>query len=64
MRKSDITPATLASQEEEVPLQTNVIDENLDINMEEFNEPMEVIHEPMKIIPGDHMNCLSNNSIP
>ena len=54
VRKGDITPATSTSQEEEVPLQVNFIDENLGINMEELNELMEVIHEPMKIIPGDH----------
>ena len=54
-------PLTSASQEEDVPLQANFIDENLDINMEELNEPMEVIHEPMKNIPGDHTYCLSNS---
>ena len=64
MREGDITPATSTSQEKEVPLQTNFIDENLDINMEELNEPMEVIHEPMKIIPGDYTCCLPNNSTP
>ena len=32
--------------------------------MEELNEPMEGIHEPMKIIPGDHTYCLTNNSSP
>ena len=57
-------PLTSASQEEDVPLQANFIDENLDINMEELNEPMEGIHEPMKIIPGDHTYCLTNNSSP
>ena len=57
-------PLTSASQEEDVPLQANFIDENLDINMEELNEPMEVIHEPMKNIPGDHTYCLSNSSTP
>ena len=64
VREGDITPATSTSQEEEVPLQPNFIDENLDINMEELNEPMKVIHEPMKIIPGDHTYCLPNNYTP
>ena len=32
-RESEITPATSTSQEEEVPLQANFIDENFDINM-------------------------------
>ena len=59
-----ITPATSTSQEEEVPLQTNFIDENLDNNMEELNEPMEIIHEPMKNIPGDYKYSLPNNSTP
>ena len=60
--ESGITHAT--SQEEEVPLLANFIDENLDINMEELNQPMEVIHEPMKVIPGDHTYCLPNNYTP
>ena len=64
MREVDITPATSTSQEEDEPLQTNFIDENLSINMEELNGSMEVIHEPMKIIPGDHTYCLPNNSTP
>ena len=45
-------------------LQTNFIDKNLDINMEECNEPMEIIHEPMKIIPGDQRYCLPYNYTP
>ena len=53
--------ASAISQEEEVPLKENFIDENLDINREGCNEPMEIIHESMKIIPGDHIYCLSNN---
>ena len=32
--------------------------------MEILNEPMEVIHEPIKIIPGDHTYWLPNNSTP
>ena len=64
LRESEIIPVTSTSQEEEVPLQANFIDENLDVNMEELNEPMEVIHEPVKIIPGDHTYCLTNNSTP
>ena len=64
MREGDVAPATSTSQEEEVPLQANFIYENLDINMEERNEPMEFIHEPMKIIPGDHTYCLPNNYTP
>ena len=40
MRAGDITPATSISQEEELPLQGNFIDKNLDINLEELNEPM------------------------
>ena len=64
MRDGDITPATSTSQEEDVPVQANFIDKNLDINMEELNEPMEIIHEQMKIIPGDHTYCLPNNSTP
>ena len=62
MREDDITPATF--QKEEVPLQANCIDENLDINMEELNEPMEVIYETIKIILGDHTYYLQNNSTP
>ena len=54
VREVDITPATSNSQEKAIPLQANFTDENLDINMEELNEPMEFIHEPMKIIPGYH----------
>ena len=60
MREGDITPATF--QKEEVPLQANCIDENLDINMEELNEPIEVIYETIKIILGDHTYYLQNNS--
>ena len=56
--------ASAISQEEEVPLKENFIDENLDINREGCNEPMEIIHESMKIIPGDHIYCLSNNYTP
>ena len=37
---------------------------NLDINIEECNEPMEIIHEPMKIIPGDQTYCLPYNYTP
>ena len=62
MRAGDITPATSISQEEELPLQGNFIDKNLDINLEELNEPMQIIHEPMKTIPGDRTYCLRNNS--
>ena len=54
VREGDITPTTSTSQEEGVSLQANFIYENLDINMMELNEPIEVIHEPMEIIPGDH----------
>ena len=64
VRVGDITHGTSTSQEEEIPLQANFIDENLDINMEELNEPMEFIHEPMKTIPRDHTYCLPNNSTP
>ena len=64
VREVDITPATSTSQEDEEPLQANFIDENLEIKMEEVNEPMEIIHEPMKIIPGDYTYCLPNNSTP
>ena len=46
------------------PWKANFLDENLYINMEELNEPMEVIYEPMKTIPGDHTYYLSNNSTP
>ena len=35
--KGDITPVTSTSQEEEVPLQANFIDENLDVNLEELH---------------------------
>ena len=42
VREGHITPATSTSQEEEVPLQANFIDQNLDINMEELDKPMEV----------------------
>ena len=62
-REGDITRATSTSQEEEVPLKAKFIDENLDINMEEFNEPTEVIHESMKIVPGDHTYCLPSKNI-
>ena len=54
VREVDIAPATSTFQEKKVPQQANFIDENLDINMEELNEPMKFIHEPMKIIPGDY----------
>ena len=64
VREGDITPATSTSQEDEVPMLANFLDENLDINMEELNEPMEVIYEPMKTIPGDHTYCIRNNSTP
>ena len=60
--EGDSTSATSTSQEQLVPQQANFIDENLGINTEELNEPMEVIHEPVKIIPGDHTYCLPNNS--
>ena len=46
VREIDITST---SQEEEGPPQANFIDENLDINMEELNESMDVIHEPIKL---------------
>ena len=59
-----IPPASSFSQEDEVPLQASFIDENLDINMEERNEPMKVIHEAKEIIPGDHTYCLLSNSTP
>ena len=49
--EGDITHGTSTSQEEEVPLQANFIDENLDINIGELNEPIEVIHEPTKVRP-------------
>ena len=66
MREGDIITATPTSKGEKVPLQTNFIDETLDINMESElnNVPMEVIHETMKTIPGDHIYCLPNNSTP
>ena len=35
--KGDITPVTSTSQEEEVPLQANFIDENLDVNLEKLH---------------------------
>ena len=54
MKEGDITSATSIAQEEKVPLQANFTDENLDINTEKLNEPLEVIHEPVKIIPGDY----------
>ena len=47
-RESDIAPASIFSQEEEVPLQASFMDENLDINIEELNEPMKCIHEAKK----------------
>ena len=55
MREGDIITATPTSKGEKVPLQTNFIDETLDINMESElnNVPMEVIHETMKTIPGE-----------
>ena len=49
VREGDITPAASNSREEKVSLQANFRDENLDINMEELNEPMEVIHKPIKL---------------
>ena len=64
VREGDITPVTSTSQEEEVSLQASFIDENLDINIEELNKPMEVILEPMKVIPGGHLYCFPNNSTP
>ena len=64
VREVGIKPATSTSQEEEVSQQAHFIDENLDINMVERNEPMEVIHEPVKIVPRDHSYCLPNNSSP
>ena len=60
VREGDITPAASTSQEEEVPLQTNFIDENLDINMEELHESMEVIHEPIKL----HLETTDTASLP
>ena len=59
-----VTPVTSTSQEEEIPVEANLIDENLDINMEKLNEPMEFIHELMKKIPEDHAYCLPNNCTP
>ena len=56
----DIRSATSTFQEQEV----HFSDETLDINMEELNESMEVIHEPIKITPEDNTYCLSNNSTP
>ena len=35
--KGDITSVTSTSQEEEVPLQANFIDENLDVNLEKLH---------------------------
>ena len=32
--------------------------------MEELNEPMEIIHEPIKIIPRHPTYCLPDNSTP
>ena len=64
VKEGDIKPTTSTSQEEEVPLQANSMDGNWDINMEELNEPMKVIHEPMKIIPRDQRYCLPNNYTP
>ena len=64
VREGDFTPANSTSQEDEVLLQANFIDENLDINVEELNEPIEVIHKPMKIISEDHTYWLPNNSDP
>ena len=46
-----------------LPLQLSV-DENLGINIEKLNAPMEFINEPIKIILGDHTYCLLNNSTP
>ena len=63
MKKSLITCYFNFSRRE-VSLQANSIDESLDINIEELNETMEVIHELIKIIPGDHTYYLSNNSTP
>ena len=57
VRGGDITPATSTSQEEEVPLQENFIDENLDTNMEELNETMEIIHEPKLYLDTTHTAC-------
>ena len=54
VREGDITAATSHSQEEEVAMQANAIDENLDNNMEELNAPMKIIHESIKIIPLGH----------
>ena len=63
MKKSLITCYFNFSRRE-VSLQANFIDENLEINIEELNEAMEVIHELIKIIPGDHTYYLPNNSTP
>ena len=38
MSEGNITSAASTSQEEEVPLQTNFVDENLDITKKELNE--------------------------
>ena len=54
VREGDITTATSHSQEEEVAMQANAIDEKLDNNMEELNAPMKIIHESIKIIPLGH----------
>ena len=54
MREGEIKSAFLFSQEEQLPLQASFMDEGLEINMEELNEPMKVIHEAKKIIRGDH----------
>ena len=35
--EGDITHGTSTSQEEEVPLQANFIDENLDVNLEKLH---------------------------
>ena len=64
VREGDFTPASSNSQEEEPLLQSNFIDENLDINMEKLNKLMERIQEPMKIIAGNHRYYLPNNSTP
>ena len=64
MKEGDITAGTSTSQEKEVPLQGNFIDEKIDINLEELNETIEVIREPMKIIPGHYTYCSPNNFTP
>ena len=64
VREGDITPVPWTSREEEVTLQANFLDQNLDINMEGLDEPIDVIHEPIKIISGDRTYYLLYNFTP